>query len=121
MYRFLNADHYPFMAYIKEDSEELRFAPNPLLADAIFKLFTRESKEYHTLNNALNLIAQQCVTVEFRNSCNNEDNNIFLYGLIDNKLKEMSEMWINLASTNADLYKADDMIFDYIDDSLKAK
>ena len=49
----------------------------------------------------------------------NEDNNVFLYGLIDNKLKEMSEMWINLASTNVDLYKADDMIFDYIDDSLK--
>lgn len=121
MYKFLNADHYPFMAYIKNDSEELRFAPNPLMADAIFKLFSRDSKEFHTLNNAFNLIAKECVNDAFLQQINNEENNIIIHRLIDNKLKIMGEMWFNLASTNTELYKADDMVFEYIDDSLKVK
>ena len=119
MYRFLNADHYPFVAHIKYDSEELKFSPNPLMVDAIFKLFDRESQEYQTVNNALNLIINEYVNVDFINLCNSEDNNVILYGLIDNKLKEMAKMWLQLASTNSSLYKVDDMLFDYIDDSLK--
>ena len=120
MYTFLNADHYPYIAFVKEGEQTLKFGVNPLYADALVRLYEKGSDDFNYLNTALVENSHAVLTQDVLNKLNDQDNQLYLAQLIDNILDKMEKTWFNLVTSNDRLYKLDDVIFEYIDDSLKA-